>query len=437
MSDRVGGEGVRIGIVGFVGGLPFELVAATSALGLEVTPGGEEILLVDARGVLANETLAAFQGRTRVALAYGSPLENDPAFDGAFDDVLPPGSGEGFLRRRLGVALRLSGALSRPHYSEDESRAEALRMANSSLEFALRRFEALFQGLPAACFTMDVEGTIHEWNREATAVFGLQPYEAVYRTAEETFGPEWTPARLTERLDGSEPGFDWEFQRPDGRRIHLDARLLAITSEGGERTAIVAANLDVTERVKAQRLAHLAARRVERARRKLQAANAVLNSIALTDPLTGLGNRRRFEEILAVAREREARNGVPFALLLLDIDRFKAINDDFGHTAGDEVLRALGGLLKATARKMETPVRLGGEEFALVLEGCDDVRAMLVAERIRTAMMTCPWPNRPVTASFGVATARMDESDDELYARADAALYDAKRGGRDQACLAA
>ncbi len=429
---------MRLGLAGFEAGLPLELAAATATLGLFLAADPDApLVLVDARGSISDEVLHRFTERKGIAVVYGVPPESDPVFDAAFDDAIPPGCGEGAVRRRLTLALRLAATIPDRNVRATDDRSDALRLANASLEFALRRFEALFQGLPAACFTMDFGGMIHEWNREATGVLGLQAYEAIYRTSDKVFGPLWTPEGIAERFDRGELAFDWTFRRPDGKRIHLDCRLLAISSEGGERTAVVAANLDVTARVKAQRLADLAARRVERARRKLEAANAVLNSIALTDPLTGLGNRRRFGEILEAARERERRTGVGFALLLLDIDRFKSINDEFGHAAGDEILQALARVLRKSARKLETPARLGGEEFALVLEGCDEGKAMLVAERVRRTMGEWPWPFRVVTASFGIAVSRADETDEELYDRADAALYEAKRGGRDQARLAA
>ena len=157
---------------------------------------------------------------------------------------------------------------------------------------------------------------------------------------------------------------------------------------------------------------------------------------AETDSLTGLANRRTFDETLAAEVARSARSGEPLGLLLIDIDHFKKLNDTHGHQQGDAVLRTLGGLLRALVRSYHTPARYGGEEFAVVLPGCGTAEAVVVAERIRSSLATGGTPV-PVTASIGVSSAPADGvTAAELLGAADAALYAAKRAGRNQVCAA-
>ena len=159
---------------------------------------------------------------------------------------------------------------------------------------------------------------------------------------------------------------------------------------------------------------------------------------AFTDHLTGLANRRRFERQLEREVARTERYNRPFCLLLVDIDNFKEVNDTYGHEAGDEVLRCVANVIQSGTRGIDTGARIGGDEFAVVLPETSLARGLEVAERLRVAI-SAPERSAPcrVTASFGVAElpscARTGE---ELRVSADAALYEAKRGGRDRAASA-
>ncbi len=161
-----------------------------------------------------------------------------------------------------------------------------------------------------------------------------------------------------------------------------------------------------------------------------------LRAQATTDPLTGLANHRTFHERLRTEAARSRRSGAPLGLVLLDIDRFKLVNDTHGHQCGDEVLRIIAGLLADDARGTDVAARLGGEEFALLLADTDEEGALAVAERLRAtiAAATVPGPGR-ITASFGVATLAADGDADELVRAADRALYAAKGAGRDRCVL--
>lgn len=162
-----------------------------------------------------------------------------------------------------------------------------------------------------------------------------------------------------------------------------------------------------------------------------------LEAQALTDGLTGLFNRRTFQERINEMRERAARQVRPLTLLLCDIDHFKKINDTYGHLTGDEVLRKIAKLLADNVRKVDVAARYGGEEFAILLEATDEANACLLAERIRLecAKLVLNGETNPFscTLSIGVAEFPTDgNTAQELIAAADANLYAAKRAGRNR-----
>lgn len=163
-----------------------------------------------------------------------------------------------------------------------------------------------------------------------------------------------------------------------------------------------------------------------------------LDRLTTTDPLTRLGNRRRLEADLA-QRLAAASPAEPVSVVFADIDRFKSINDAFGHGVGDHVLRFVGDVLGTTCRADDVVARSGGEEFVAVLPRTDLDGAARWAERARSALAArrAPEIGRAVTASFGVAEHRPEETADELLARADIALYAAKEAGRDRVARAA
>ena len=175
---------------------------------------------------------------------------------------------------------------------------------------------------------------------------------------------------------------------------------------------------------------------------ELQAANAALEHLATRDPLTGLHNRRSLDARLAEAQALDRRygrqNGRVHGLLLVDVDHFKRINDSFGHPAGDAVLRQLAQLLLATVRVSDVAARFGGEEFAVLLpELSGPLDAVMAAEKIRQAVAAAEFEEvGHLTVSIGVSLATPEDSDVRpLIDRADAALYEAKRGGRNAVVL--
>ncbi|WP_029457155.1 sensor domain-containing diguanylate cyclase [Solidesulfovibrio alcoholivorans] len=175
---------------------------------------------------------------------------------------------------------------------------------------------------------------------------------------------------------------------------------------------------------------------------ELREAHDALERQASQDFLTGLGNRRRFNEKMLAELSRFDRYGTPLSLVLFDIDDFKKINDSCGHQVGDEVLRRLGGLTLAMVRSLDEAYRVGGEEFAVVLPHTDTEQAMALAERLRehVAALAVALPDGGevrFTISLGVAQACPGAREiKDLYATADDALYAAKRGGKNRTACA-
>jgi diguanylate cyclase (GGDEF)-like protein len=163
-----------------------------------------------------------------------------------------------------------------------------------------------------------------------------------------------------------------------------------------------------------------------------------LRTEADLDFLTGLANRRRFRAALSNEVERWRRYGLPCALLLLDIDNMKGINDRFGHPAGDLVIRHVANVLAEVSRDNDTPARLGGEEFALLLSTINDEKAAQAAERLRQALADHTIPNvGQITVSIGVgACPAHATSERSLYSASDRALYVAKNEGRNRIAVA-
>lgn len=167
----------------------------------------------------------------------------------------------------------------------------------------------------------------------------------------------------------------------------------------------------------------------------LKEAHNKARAAALEDDLTGLRNRRAFFELGNQLLKQSRRNGSPLAIIMLDLDHFKQINDSQGHEAGDEVLRHIGQVLEGNVREADIAARIGGEEFAILLADSDTIQASEMAQRLLRLMQETPVRYRDVhirpTASFGISALHPEEPDlKNLLARADNAMYESKALGR-------
>jgi two-component system, cell cycle response regulator len=376
------------------------------------------------------------------------------------DDFLVKPLDTGELMGRLGVAKRILAMQEELHCRSEqleqlkhdlEHRNEDLADSATYLTIANRRFNELFEGLPAACYSYDEEGSIHEWNRAAVEMFGYQPSDVLTRHLWEVFAevdPEAQEANIANRkamiqriFQGEEMmGIETEEPRFDGQRVQVLANILPIRLPDGRISGAIAAHIDITERKalekQVERQLQFATELNQELKQKsqeLQDANAKLGELAVTDGLTGLKNHRYFRETLDGSFSYARREGVPFSVILMDVDKFKQFNDTFGHPAGDAVLRGVATVLRANVRAHDIVARYGGEEFVVLCPASDAAGARETAERLRQALEEHEWAHRDVTASFGISTFDcLSESASELVDQADKALYRSKEAGRNR-----
>ncbi|MHB8493008.1 MAG: PAS domain-containing protein [Casimicrobiaceae bacterium] len=293
-----------------------------------------------------------------------------------------------------------------------------LREAQAKVEESERRMRGITDNIPLLVGYIDPDRRYRFNSRYYEAWLGRPLSEITGHTVAEVLGPEaW--ANMSTKLDrafaGERVDYDLEFTDKNGTR-HVRGSYVPDIDESGRVVGVYTSSHDVTP---------------------LKEAEQALERLAQYDALTGLPNRRRFNDGIAAALERSRRTGIPVALLFLDIDGFKGINDTLGHAAGDEVLREFARRLSAAVRATDLVARLAGDEFVIVLEdvhGREECR--LVARKIITATRgefhAGGTPLR-VTTSIGIAMSQGAATTAEgLLKRADSALYAAKRQGRDR-----
>jgi diguanylate cyclase (GGDEF)-like protein/PAS domain S-box-containing protein len=256
-------------------------------------------------------------------------------------------------------------------------------------------------------------------NQAYCQLSGYSPQELQHTPAVRVLpSPQDRPDSAIDRpqLDGDDPAnvFEARLRHKSGRSIAVEVAVKTVRH--GDAIQRLSVTRDISER-----------KRWEEQRAELLAQ---VQALARTDPLTGVANRRVWEEELPREIDRAKRSGQPLCVAILDLDHFKAFNDTYGHQAGDRLLKATASAWQATVRATDLLCRYGGEEFALLLPNCSRDNARTLADRLRAAM-----PDS-VTVSIGVAAWDGQETPDELLNRADQALYTAKATGRNR-CVTA
>ncbi|HST41050.1 MAG TPA: diguanylate cyclase [Conexibacter sp.] len=277
-------------------------------------------------------------------------------------------------------------------------------------------------------FALTRDGTIIDVNPALCELTGFTREQLV--GARVPF-PFWPPDHLEQmqalrrRVRADRGGsFEAVFQRADGSRFTAEVAAVPVPEEGGGPIAFLNTMRDVTER-------NAADNALRERSEQLHAAHAELERLVRTDPLTGLPNRRALEETYARELASAQRGGGPLTLAMIDLDHFKAFNDAYGHPAGDALLAAVSRNWTRRLRVTDALARWGGEEFCLLLPGCDAARACALVEQLRDGV-----PHEQ-TFSAGVAVWERGMTREALLAQADAALYRAKRDGRDRTAVAA
>lgn len=357
-------------------------------------------------------------GQERIMICTGKPLDDGTKYLGTLQDVT-------------------------------EDRNAALRVAESE-----SLFRATLDAMHSGVVFMDASERIIRANPKGAEILGLtvdqvlgmEPMDTRWGSIREDWSDlptEEIPLINAFRTGKPVESFVHGIRTPDGSITWISVNAAPVFLPNQARpTGAVSSFTDITEARRQQELlltemvrTNEQAVTLELQKIELELMNEKLAGLATTDGLTGLNNHRRFQEYLEQEFAITRRNNIPLSLVLLDVDHFKRFNDEFGHQAGDEVLRGVARALQSAARESDFVARYGGEEFVIVLPGTDYEHSVLAAERFRKVIEACEWPYQSVTASFGVATLDDAISDREkLIAIADNALYCAKRNGRNRVC---
>jgi len=294
------------------------------------------------------------------------------------------------------------------------------KRSQEQLRTSERRYRALFEGTRDAVMLLDEKGFL-ECNEPTLRIFGFPTRQEFLAKHPGEVSPPIQPdgqdsraaadQRIAHALRNGTAHFEWRHRRKDGTVFPADVLLSRVDLE--DRTILQAVVRDITESKRnEQQLVYLASH----------------------DALTGLPNRRTFEEALTRAVTRAGR-GTPSAVMLFDVDHFKAVNDTLGHAAGDAVLRELASIVRDCLRGEDILARLGGDELVALMEGVDLSEALTIAERARQAVAdsdalpsVAPHP----TLSVGLTRVEPEDLPISVLTRADAAMYEAKQGGRNR-----
>jgi diguanylate cyclase (GGDEF)-like protein/PAS domain S-box-containing protein len=299
-------------------------------------------------------------------------------------------------------------------------------------------FRDIVEHLQDAIFIHAEDGRILYVNQRMLEMHGLPDFDTVRRmNVPEHFSalpqPELAVREVVERMwrDGKTV-FEWVTRRyPSGEPLDIELMLHPLVDRQGRRLLFAQARA-LSARKKAEAEIRAQRDRAERALQELRETQAALEKLALTDPLTGLGNRRKYFNDAHACFMGFKRHRRPLSVLLFDIDDFKAINDRYGHLAGDRAIEAVAKCIRYSLRDIDSCARIGGEEFAVILPDTDTADAGTVAERIRVAVEDHPVSADDgsaidISVSAGVTTALADDQGyEDLMRRADKALYSAK-----------
>jgi len=315
--------------------------------------------------------------------------------------------------------------------TESVHQREVLSAARAEAQAARVRLHEAIDAMPAGVAIYDEADRLVMYNREAV---DMPPYgvggELIGQTYETLLRRSLAQGEITEALGREE---EWLRQRLAARgllkvpvlRRAKDGRWMHYYETRAPSGSLIMVRLEVTDLVEKSL--------------ELERANELLSRLSTTDSLTGLANRRQFDQSLQTEWLRSARNQQPISLLMIDVDFFKRYNDHYGHLTGDACLRQIAGILFDCAQRSgEVVARYGGEEFAMLLPGADTEAAKAMAQRCidELSKAAIPHVNSPVapwlTISIGVATAIADQNlmPESLVQCADAALYRTKGSGR-------
>jgi diguanylate cyclase (GGDEF)-like protein/PAS domain S-box-containing protein len=284
--------------------------------------------------------------------------------------------------------------------------------------------ESILQDSTDIIFTIDTEGYILKFNKGSEMHFGYSQAEIVGKPLVQLFVNEADERKILNNvlLYGKSVNEEVPMKTGEGEAILLDISISEMKTDEGEIIGLVVTAKDITEKKKLE---------IE-----LRKKNELLSRLAITDSLTELYNVRHFHQEIKRELSRLRRNpGRQLALVMIDIDHFKELNDTEGHQVGDEVLRSLARVIEVCIRRdVDSAFRYGGDEFVTILPDTDKMHARIAAERIQKQFSAFKFGR--TSLSVGIAEARPDDQTEGLVKRADEAMYESKRRGRARITLA-
>jgi diguanylate cyclase (GGDEF)-like protein/PAS domain S-box-containing protein len=406
-SDPVG-VGIRVGL-------------DTSLVGLAVRTGELQMTRnagEDPRADAAAVTMVGIESALTVPLRHGG------AVIGAFavSSPRPDAFGSEEIETLELIAGQLSAAMSHAaQWEAEQALARERAAALERLQQSEEQFRTLIDRAPVGICVVTVEGIFEQINDAYAAMLGYRAHELLGRNVSIILPAEQLAAATESRrqaiVAGTTSLVEADVIHKDGRRMTLLATSVPLTVLGGEQRRVSFA-VDITERKQAER---------------------ALEHRALHDALTGLGNRVALQDRLDAALQRARRDGEMVAVLFVDLDGFKTVNDRFGHDAGDALLVSVARSLAGLVRSSDTVARLAGDEFVLVLPNIVSMQnAVTVAEKVLSACQSLSAVDSAwtISASVGISLFPFDaRTADELLHRADAAMYRAKSRGKNTYAL--
>jgi len=388
--------------------------------------GQEASVFVGTTPVTGEERMLAIRTIRPAALNMTSPLM--VAIDREPSRIYGQWRKDALWQGGLYVAAVLISVIGFGIYQRQRRRHErAMADAHRHLEDSERFIRMITDNIPGMVAYWDRDLLCKYANNATLEWFGRSREEALGVTVRDILGEELYRRNepfILAALQGESQVFERTMTRYDGRTIFAQIRYIP-DPEGGEVKGFFVLVTDITK---------LKVTQTELERRVRE-----LDVLAATDSLTGIGNRRHFLERAEEELARSSRYDLPLVFLMIDVDNFKAINDKYGHYAGDEVLKSMASTLQRSMRATDIVGRLGGEEFGVLLIQAELAGALVIAERLLTALHTVCISTQSgsicYTVSIGVAAYEgKDDSMDSLMKRADIALYHAKQTGRNKVC---
>lgn len=299
----------------------------------------------------------------------------------------------------------------------------------------------VMEHISSAVISTNIENCITDWNPAAERLYGYKKEDAFGWELDAICRTSYVSGQFEKYQKALEKEQQWrgELQqiRQDGQAIWVDVSVNLLTDEKGSVIGRVIISRDVTERKLAEEELHRTKELILDINRKLRHAFEREQLASRTDSLTGAFNRRYFFELLEYEFSASRRYSRPLTLIMFDIDRFKQINDTYGHLTGDEVLEKIVSVVKSQLRETDVLSRYGGDEFVILLSSSNEQDALIVLERIHNELLASPFEATGIkvdlTISVGIASmSNSMEKPDQLVSLADQALYAAKNAGRNR-----